>query len=393
MNVPKILSIFLLCLVCFGLGNAWTIVPSISNMLLTNSAYQISHEGYAGLTVYLVIGALLTSFLTSEISRFFGTKLTILSGLLFNSISMIILVFVKPDGNPYLSNVFLLSISQFFLGMGIGSILTSISAYLAISLKRFIAMGITGVFTCVNLGSSTCANIVGSKIVQENWWYIAGLISCYFVFLILICFFLLKNIVNPSPQSRNKLSLIFCNLPNRYWIFPIVIFLYSIIEISYSSWGVIFLHEAKGISIHSSNEALSIFWATVGVCQLIVCALISIVPFQKIYRVLPVFLIISLFGQLFSSNTLVTLALFALAGIGCSAFFSLTINLGEFEFKKIAELISGTIVIGYFLGQAAGSLIIGFAHKFVSISIVYGFIGFISVLIAVINYRITRKAN
>lgn len=377
----KSITFILLCLICFGLGFGWCILPAIANNILHSDTYGITPAKYADLNLLMILGALISANLTSEISRFSGTKKTLLYGLGCMSLSLFVLGMTEIAAvrDPY-SIFSFFGVSQFFLGLGIGNILTSISAFIALYLKHLTAVGITGVIACVHIGSSICFFLM-SKLSTLGWWYYPFFLTVFFMILIFIVIALLPNILNPNIQARDKLSSIFRNVSWRFWAIPLIIVLYAIVEIVYTTWGTVFLYEANDTSVSQANYALSIYWIVVTLSQVAICGLVTFIPFQRIYIILPLFFAASLYGLYFTSSPVLSIFLFSMGGLGNSAFFSLTVNFGELEFRQYAELVSGSIVTGYFLGSGAGSILIGILIKFFDLKNSYGIIGAVGILL------------
>ncbi len=348
---------------------------------------------YASLALYLVIGAILASNGATEIGRFYGVKKSLLYGVLAIAIGMGIMGIT-----PFVSNQDLdfrypsLVISQFFLGMGVGAILTSANAFLVLFMFKRTAMLLTGMYSCITLGSSSAPFFIGKFSGFWNWGVFPTIIACLFLILLLVSYWQLPHISNPYPISREPLKVIFKKLPGFFWVFAIAAFLYAICENGLVAWSTIFLHLEKGVKNEEATESLAIFWGVVTIAELSICGLVSKFSPRFIYRLLPLFLIIACFGMVFASGANQSLLFFVTGALGVSAFFALTVNFAERRFHELAEFVSGTMVLGYFLGTVVGSLATGFFYEILHwpLAMVFVAIGCIAILLTPLNYILSR---
>jgi fucose permease len=382
-------SFLIICFTCILTGAAWTIVPAISNFLVASSNSTLSYQEYGYISSLLVIAAFLASQAAGEIGRFIGMKTIFITGLIFVFLSMIILF-----SSHYSTSKFgPLLCSQICLGFGIGIILTSLSAYLTFLTPKKIALALTGTYSCVNLGSFLYPTMLKIFNHTSLWWIDSLYISFFFIILILFSIMLLPNLKNPFSIAHAELFYILLKVPKHFWLFVIAIILYSINEISFSSWLPLFLDEEKEFSFLKSDQSLGIYWGAVTLGQLSVFFSLFRISAKKIYRLLPFLLLLSFIGLiLFKKDYLIFFSII-IGALGCSAFFSLTMNFAEKTFPEIAEIVSACIVGGYFIGSAIGNLIIGLLKQTAGLSLtnIYWCIAAMILFIIFINLYLTQK--
>lgn len=385
--------IILIGLICFGVGNSWTILASISHVLLKD-LHGLSGQEYASLAIFFVAGAILATNGATEISRYYGVKRSLLGGLaaIFVGTSVLgVALFSTSEQTGYLFPF--LVCSQFFIGLGIGAILTSINAFLVLFMFKRTAVLLTGAYACVNIGSSSSPFLM--DIFSPNWWIFPIVLACYFFLIIFTTLKWLPHLHNPSVLAREPLIVIFKKLPPLFWLFVIGVFLYAICEDCLVAWTTILLHIEKNVETTIAMQGLGMFWGIVAIAQISICAIVNKLSPRPIYLLLPCFLAIGCVGIVMAESISGYLLFFAISALGVSAYFALTVNFAEKKFHQIAEFISGAMVLGYFLGTVAGSIGIGFFYQTMhwKLETIFIFIGVIAILLLPVNYFLTRSTS
>lgn len=374
------------------MGNAWTVIPAIGNVLMTSNSYKFSNFQYAYLGFALLGSAIIFSWMTGILGHKIGTKKVILISLLFFCCASCLFTIANfRTGNEVYR---LLLFAQGLLGIAISGLLTSFSTYIVLLIPKKAPMVLTGVFFCVNFGSF-CFPLMFNLISSDQfWWRITIVHAVMMFFLIGLGWKFLPDIRNVNSAPRQTFHEFSRQLTQRFWIFLTVIVIYSITENTFSSWITIFLHTVKDLSISKANIGLSSFWGTVALGQASVCILVRWISPKLIYRILPLFLILGYFGIYFSTNYNESVFFFIISALGCSAFFALSMSFVEGEYRSISEIASGIMVTGYFLGSALGASLFGaiLESNVINLKELIFLVGFIPVVIAVLNnFLMSRK--
>ncbi|NGX36296.1 MAG: hypothetical protein K1000chlam1_01137 [Candidatus Anoxychlamydiales bacterium] len=381
----KPIKIIIICFICFFMGMAWTVLPTISNLLLNDS---ISKSEYSILTFTLVFAGLIFSSIAGVLGRIKGLKNVLVSGVFLCIIAMVFYAL----GCYQIKHLYvLLLIGQFILGLGITSILTSLAAYLSLYIPKATAMVLTGIFACVNIGSFTCP-IFFNLFNQNKWGNNSIIIAAGFFVLFLIALKVLPVVKNPYTESKSKKSF-FKKEYLFFWLFFLTLALYSVCELVYSYWGIIYLNQYKQFNLELSRFSLSFYWIAVGLGQLTICWLLKYIAPKYFYRVLPILIAIGFWGMFFSKELTSVIISFVIGGLGASAFIALTMNFVEIDFKEIAEIASGVMFMGYFLGYLIGSLAIAQAIKFTDLSKIFLFSGFLAIIIELFTLYLVKKSR
>ena len=206
-------------------------------------------------------------------------------------------------------------------------------------------------------------------------------------------FFLALNILPIVENPYIKKKCILKTNSSLLGIFFLTVILFALCELVFSYWGIIYLNQYKQINLQFSRFGLSSYWIAAGLSQLTICLLLKYIAPKYFYRILPVFLALGFLGMFFATKFITIVISFMLGGIGASAFIALTMNFVEHDFKQSAEIASGIMFIGYFLGYVIGSLAIAETIKFIDLSKIFLFSAFIAIFIEIFTIYIVKKSK
>jgi len=144
-----------------------------------------------------------------------------------------------------------------------------------------------------------------------------------------------------------------------FWVFAGIVILYAFAEGTFANWSIIYLREERGIALASASLALSGFWAMIAGGRLLVSLLLLKIKAEWIWLLLPLLMIIAFLLLPMARTAVGGIALFALAGLACSAFFPLTVGLVSRIFPESAALVSSLMIAALMLGVGIGSFVIG----------------------------------
>jgi len=156
-----------------------------------------------------------------------------------------------------------------------------------------------------------------------------------------------------------------------FWTLAAATVVYALSEGTFSNWIIIYLQEERGVDGASAGLALSVFWAALVAGRFLVSALVVRVSSRAIWLALPG-LMIAAFLLLPSAHDAGTgIALFALAGLACSAFFPLTVGFGAERFPGHVPWVSGMLTAALMLGVGAGSFALGPLRRLLDLAALY----------------------
>ncbi len=156
-----------------------------------------------------------------------------------------------------------------------------------------------------------------------------------------------------------------------FWLYVGIAVLYAFAEGTFSNWAVLYLHEARGVAESTAGLALSVFWGALVAGRLLTSALVLRIPPRTIWLVLPALMIAAFLVLPFAQGAAAGIALFALAGLGCSSFFPLTITLVSGAFPRHVAWVSSMMIAALMAGVGLGSFVFGPLRELLSFEQLY----------------------
>jgi predicted MFS family arabinose efflux permease len=160
------------------------------------------------------------------------------------------------------------------------------------------------------------------------------------------------------------------------------------------NWSQLDMTTRLGASATQASLALAAFWAMVTVGRVLFAAIGRWLPERATYRILP-FVLVGTFlltGVLSRPHAAAGIAVFALAGLGCSALLPLTISFGEGDLTAMAAAMAGAVIAFYQLGYGIAAFGVGpLADSGVSLSRIFGFTAVIAAVLALLSFFVTRR--
>lgn len=158
-----------------------------------------------------------------------------------------------------------------------------------------------------------------------------------------------------------------------FWLFVAIAVLYAFAEGTFSNWAVLYLHDGVGVPEATAGVALSVFWGALVGGRLLVSALVAHVEAKVIWLVLPGLMVAAFLLLPLAEGAASGIALFGLAGLGCSAFFPLTITLISRAFPEHVAWASSMMIAALMVGVGTGSFVFGPLRDLFSFARLYQF--------------------
>jgi predicted MFS family arabinose efflux permease len=156
-----------------------------------------------------------------------------------------------------------------------------------------------------------------------------------------------------------------------FWTFAAIAVLYAFAEGTFSNWTVVYLTQAKMLPEATAASALAAFWGALVGGRLLVSILVLRVPARTIWLALPGLMIAAFLALPFAHTGMLAVAIFALAGLACSAFFPLSIALASERHPDHAAWVASMLIAALMLGVGLGSFTIGALRELVSFEDLY----------------------
>ena len=169
---------------------------------------------------------------------------------------------------------------------------------------------------------------------------------------------------------------------------------YGICETMNGNWSQLDMTTSLGASATQASLALAAFWAMVTVGRVLFAAVGRWLPERVTYRILP-FVLVGTFlltSVLTRPHAVAGIAVFALAGLGCSALLPLTISFGEGDLTAMAAAMAGGVIAFYQLGYGIAAFGVGpLLDAGISLSRIFGFTAIIAATMALLSFFVTGR--
>jgi fucose permease len=191
--------------------------------------------------------------------------------------------------------------------------------------------------------------------------------------------------VSPAPPGRRR-------IPGRFWVYAGFILLYGICETMNGNWSQLEMTTRLGASKAQASMALAAFWGMVTAGRVLFALIDRWLPARITYHLLPVVMAAAfvLIDVLPAGAAVAGIAVFGLAGLGCSALLPLTISFGEEELTAISAAVAGGIIAFYQLGYGVAAFGVGpLQHAGLSLSAIFGGTAAVAVLLVVLSFVVS----
>ncbi len=155
------------------------------------------------------------------------------------------------------------------------------------------------------------------------------------------------------------------------WVFVAIAVLYAFAEGTFANWAIVFLNEERNIDLAQASFALAVFWAMLAAGRLLVSVLLLKINAAWIWLSLPLMMIAILLLLPLAETATGGIALFALAGLSCSAFFPLTVGLASRRFPDHQAMVASLLIAALMVGVGVGSFVIGPLRQIFTIAELY----------------------
>ncbi len=343
----------------FGAGVAQGIAlvtfPAAGAIFTSLQHYGLSSTQYGMLFVPQAIMAIISSLLGPTLARSLGAKNVFLAGLLANLLSMGLLIasqFLMADRTAAYA-VLLLATTCMGLAFGltVPVINTCAAAFFPLTADR----AVLTLNTLLGLGTALAPAFVAVFIGLGFWWGLPVLVAVLCAGLLV---FSLPLTISAGFTSNDEAS---GGLPAVFPSFAAVAFLYGICETMNGNWASILMSSALANTSATASLALTLFWGAVTGGRLLFALIDRWMPERVVFKILPAVICIAflLVPLIPPGSPLPGLAVFALAGLGCSAMLPLIISFGQKRMPAIAPSVAGLLIAIYQLGYGVAAFGVG----------------------------------
>ena len=202
------------------------------------------------------------------------------------------------------------------------------------------------------VGFTSAPFLFGALIEMEKWR--SGPILLIAVLTVLLVSSALSRLPDDAEGSSSGITWSSALGLPAFRIAAVIVFLYALAEGMLANWILPFLETERGFDGQTAALALSAFWGALTVGRLLAAIFIANMPPARVLVWLSLLLAGSLILVQVSQSLPAFIAVFALAGFGCSAFFPLLVGLssdGRPETISLnASLLTGIMMAGTGIG-------------------------------------------
>jgi MFS family permease len=329
--------------------------PAVSSIFTSAAHYHLSNTEYGGMFVPQAVTAILASLLGAGLTRKIGGKNVLLLGLAADFISMALLFCSQyAIGTP--SAYFALLAATACLGVGFGFVVPSLNTFTAAFFPQKVDQSILTLNALLGLGTALAPIFATIFVGLGFWWGLPLLMGLLTALLILFALRLpLRDEAAPATSATAV------KMPARFWLYAAFALIYGVCETMNGNWSGVYMSTTLAASTTLSSIALTVFWATVTGGRVLFAALEHWVSERIVFRALPALLALAFVGIACVPTSQPVLAIFAfgLAGLGCSALLPLVISFGQGELVTMRAAVAGALIGFYQMGYGIAAFGVG----------------------------------
>jgi FHS family glucose/mannose:H+ symporter-like MFS transporter len=367
--------------------------PAASAIFTSAQGFGFDSTRYGALFLPQMVLAVLTSALGPELARRWSLRRVLLMGFAGNIVSMALLALSRLLlGAPDMAFGLLL-VATGALGLGFGATVMALNTYAETFFPASADRAVLVLNALLGLGTALAPVLVALVVHLGAWWLlpvvVAGVLTVTFGIALAQPFSFSAGVTGSSDAR----PLGWGDLPHRFWVYAIAVFLYGMLETLNGNWAVLYLSAERGASARAASFALTAFWVMVTLGRVLIAVISRRLPACWIYVTLPILLvaifqIVSLVGSPSAG-----IAAFGLAGLACSAFLPLSISFGGTEFPRLSAVLAGGLIAFYQLGYGVAAFGIGPLRDWIGLPFhtIFAAASIVAALLAVFAFCVARR--
>ncbi|NBB87682.1 MAG: MFS transporter [Bacteroidetes bacterium] len=325
-----------------------------SGTILTGTL-GLSSAQYGAIFLPQVALAIIGSVSGGTLARRLGLKTLLLAMLGANALSQLLLagsLWVDPS---LAFPAILLGTASMGLGFGLSG--APLNSFPPLLFPEKDETAVVAVHTLLGLGLAVGPLVVAPFVAAGQWIGFPLLLLSLMVLALAAA----AGIAFPTDEAAENAQAASTRPTGRvlFWLFVAVAVLYAFAEGTFSNWAVVYLNEGLGASEATAGLSLSVFWGALVAGRLLTSVLVLHFPARAIWLALPVLMIAAFLLLPHAETATAGIALFGLAGLGCSAFFPLTITLISKCFPEHVSWVSSMMIAALMTGVGIGSFVFG----------------------------------
>jgi fucose permease len=367
--------------------------PAASTIFTEKSEYGLSSSQYGTMFLPQVALAIAASLLGSGLARRISTKRVYLLGLACSTVAMVLLLASTLVKTNHSVAYPLLLVATAFVGAGFGLAVPVLNTYTSVFHPDAVDSSVLVLNALLGLGTALAPVLVAVFVGLGFWWGLPILSTVLLVGLLIVS---LPQPLQAGTEAgaAERAGRARMRLPARFWLFAAFAVAYGICETMNGNWSQLDMTTRLGASATQASLALAAFWAMVTVGRVLFAAIDRWLPERVTYRVLPFVLVVTflLVSALTRPHAGAGIAVFALAGLGCSALLPLTISFGEEDLSAMAAAMAGAVIAFYQFGYGIAAFGVGpLKDAGISLSAIFGFTAIVAAVMAVLSFFVVHR--
>jgi MFS family permease len=369
-------------------GLALVTFPAASTILMASDAYGLSHSAYGAMFVPLAVMAIGASLFGGTLDRILGPTRVYLLGLLANALSMaLLLLSIAVMHRHGLAYGVLLGATG-FMGLGFGWTVPALNTFAAQFFPKAANRAVLILNALLGLGTLLAPILIAILSRLGCWWVLPALVGSLVVALLLCS--LPQHIGEGPSQGHDGAPAAGGALPRRFWLFAAFACLYGMCETMNATWAPVYMTTHAGADATVAALALTAFWGMVMAGRLLSGALERWVSGALAYRILPGVMVLAFIAcaMLPQHEPWAGIAVFAVAGFGCSALLPLTISHAQSSMAAISATVASSLIAAYQIGYGIAAFGVGPLQTWTGaeMSTIYGGCGLLAIAMGILSF-------
>jgi fucose permease len=339
--------------------------PASSDVL--KQALGFSDMQYGAIFLPQVAAAILGALGGGALSGRLGLKTIFLVALLANAVSQALLALSATAPAPLAFTIVLVGTA--FLGLGFGMTGAPLNTYPRLLFPAKSGTALLALHSTLGMGLSVGPLLVGRLMMRQAWLaFPVGLAIAGGVLTVV------AGAARLPADHPTKSELAMDSSPvahPEFWLLLAIVVVYAFAEGTFSSWAVIYVRESRGLSPEIATRALSAFWAALVAGRLLVSGVLLRASPLAPWSVLPLLILCAFLFIPTISTPSAAIFGFGLAGLGCSAFYPLTVATASGRFTGAVAFVSSMLTAALMFGSGAASFIVGGLRASLSLEELY----------------------
>jgi MFS family permease len=353
--------------------------PAASTIFTARGSYDLSSSQYGAMFVPQVGTAILAALLGAgllcpRLARRVSEKTMYLAGLAAGLAAMVLLIASWLVLHQHAVAYGLLLAATACLGAGFGLTVPSLNTLVAAFHAGAADKAVLVLNALLGLGTALAPVFVAVFVGLGFWTGLPVLAACLLAGLIAVSLRLPLDPASPQPQPEPirradqgsagrpgaRQPAVRSRIPAGFWVLAAFAVLYGFCETMNGNWSQLDI-TSLGVSSATAAIALTGFWAVVTAGRVLVAAIQRWLPSRAAYHGLPFLLAgaFALIAVLPPNAPGASVAVFCLAGLGCSALLPLTISIGQEKLASAAAVVAGGVIACYQAGYGIAAFGVG----------------------------------